>query len=120
MIKHIAFIAYPSNDVAATRAWYEDKLGLQFAGPYCEDGVEKYNEAHLGDGCFSLMASEWVGRAPGSAAGVFFEVDDIDGAMRALEEKGVTIDDVFDGPVCKSASFVDRDGNKVSIHEKKR
>ena len=58
MVKHIAFVAYPSNDVAGTRAWYEKMLGLQFAGPYSEDGVEKYNEVHLGDGCFSLMSAE--------------------------------------------------------------
>ena len=68
MIKDIAFTAYPSDDVAATRAWYERMLGLRFAGPYVEDGVEKYNEAHLAGGCFSLMASEWVGRSPGKVS----------------------------------------------------
>jgi hypothetical protein len=57
MIKSIAFVAYPSDDVAGTRAWYEGMLGLVFAGAYVEDGVEKYNEAHLGNGSFSLMAS---------------------------------------------------------------
>jgi hypothetical protein len=75
MVKHIAFTAYPSNDVAGTRRWYEETLGLVFAGAYVEDGVEKYNEAHLGDGCFSLMAAEWTHRAPGSASSVYFEVD---------------------------------------------
>ncbi|MGZ3498754.1 MAG: VOC family protein [Vulcanimicrobiaceae bacterium] len=53
MIKRIAFVAYPTDDVTRTRGWYEDKLGLSFAGPYEEDGVERYNEAHLGDGCFT-------------------------------------------------------------------
>ncbi len=40
IIKDIAFTAYPSNDVAGTRAWYEEYLGLEFAGPYVEDGLE--------------------------------------------------------------------------------
>jgi catechol 2,3-dioxygenase-like lactoylglutathione lyase family enzyme len=94
-------------------------LGLVFAGPCVEDGVEKYNEAHLATSCFSSMASEWVGRPPGAGAGAVFEVDDIDAAMRELRDKGVTIDDVLDGPVCKSASFVDPEDNKVTLHEAK-
>ncbi len=117
MVRGIAFTAYPSNNVAATRRWYEEKLGLQFAGPYVEDDVEKYNEAHLGSGCFSLMAAEWMSRAPGSASGVYFEVDDVEHMIASLQAKGVTIDDRFEGPVCKQASFCDPDGNKVNIHE---
>lgn len=118
MIKDIAFIAYPSRDVAATRAWYEDKLGMTFAGPYTEDGIEKYNEAHLGNGCFSLMASEWVGRAAGSAAGVVFEVDDIGTAVQRLRDKGVSVDDIEELPRCKQTSFSDPEGNKVTLHQK--
>jgi predicted enzyme related to lactoylglutathione lyase len=118
MVKDIAFTAYPSNDVARTRAWYEEYLGLTFAGPYHEQGVEKYNEAHLGNGCFSLMAAEWVGREPGSAAGVVFEVDDIESAVGSLRTKGVAVEDIHEGPVCKQTSFSDPEGNKVSIHQK--
>ena len=116
-VKDIAFTAYPSNNVAETRRWYEEKLGLRFAGPYVEDNVEKYNEAHFGAGCFSLMAAEWMSRPPGSASSVYFEVDDLDDVVRSLQEDGVTIEDRFDGPVCKQASFSDPDGNKVNIHQ---
>ncbi|MBD5657368.1 MAG: VOC family protein [Candidatus Eremiobacteraeota bacterium] len=117
MVKEIAFTAYPSNDVAGTRCWYEQKLGLQFAGPYVEDGVEKYNEVHLGNGCFSLMAAEWTSRAPGSASGSYFEVDNVDDTVASLQANGVTIDERFEGPVCKQASFCDPEGNKVTVHE---
>lgn len=119
MIKSIAYTAYPSDDVAATRAWYERVLGLTFAGPYTEQGVEKYNEAHIDDGCFSLMASEWVGREPGSAAGVFFEVDDIEATVDDLRAKGVAVEDIWDGPVCRQTSLCDPEGNKISLHQKK-
>jgi predicted enzyme related to lactoylglutathione lyase len=119
VIKDIAFIAYPSDDVARTRAWYEATLGLAFAGPYVEDGVEKYNEVHLGNGCFSLMASEWVGREPGSGAGIYFEVDDIQSMADGLRAKGITTDDIWDGPVCKQTSLRDPEGNKVSLHQSK-
>ena len=119
MIKDIAFIAYPSNDVAGTRAWYEEKLGLTFAGPYAENGIEKYNETHVGSGCFSLMASQWVGREPGSGAGVAFEVHDIEEAVRSLRDKDVIVEDIYEGPVCKQTSLCDPEGNRVFLHEKK-
>jgi catechol 2,3-dioxygenase-like lactoylglutathione lyase family enzyme len=118
-VKDLAFVAYPSDNVAGTRAWYENTLGLTFAGPYIEDGVEKYNEAHLATSCFSLMASEWVGRPPGAGAGAAFEVDDLDAAIRELRDKSITIDDVFDGPVCKQASIKDPEGNKVTLHQRR-
>ena len=65
------------------------------------------------------MASEWVGRKPGSAAGIAFEVADIEGTIRSLRAKGIMIDDIFDGPVCKQTSLTDPEGNKVTLHEKK-
>src|ERR1700722_4247066 len=70
MVKELAFTAYPCADVAATRAWYERHLGLTFMGPYVEDGMEKYNEAHIGSGCFSLMWNGWMDAAAGTGNGV--------------------------------------------------
>ena len=120
MIKDIAFTAYPSDNVAGTRAWYERVLGLTFAGPYIEDGVEKYNEAHLPNGCFSLMASQWVGREPGTAAGIAFEVDDLESAIRSLRDQGVIVGATHDGPVCRQTSLADPEGNKITLHQRKR
>ena len=65
------------------------------------------------------MSSEWVGREPGSAAAVVFEVDDIDEAMRSLRAKGVAVADVFDGPVCRQTWLADPEGNKVTLHQRK-
>lgn len=117
MIKDIAFTAYPSKDVAALRKWYEDTLGLQFSGPYVEEGVEKYNEAKVGNGYFSLIWHQWLEREPGSASGVVFEVDDIDGTIAGLRDKGVTAEEPYATPVCKLSSFQDPEGNKVGLHQ---
>ncbi len=117
MIKEIAFTAYPAKDVAGLRKWYEDKLGLKFSGPYEEEGVEKYNEANVGGGYFSVIWNEWVDRAPGSASGVVFEVDNIDDAAANLRGKGIEVEDVYDTPVCRITSFNDLEGNKVSLHQ---
>jgi predicted enzyme related to lactoylglutathione lyase len=117
MIKEIAFTAYPAGDVEKLRKWYEDKLGLKFSGAFAEDGVEMYNEAKVGDGYFSVMTSKWIERDPGSASGVVFEVDDIDKTVADLRGKGIKMDDPYETPVCKIASFDDLEGNKVSLHQ---
>jgi len=117
MIKEIAFTAYPAKDVAALRKWYEERLGLKFAGAYEEDGVERYNEANVGGAYFSIMWHDWMDRDPGSASGVVFEVDDIDAAVAELRKKGVEAEDPYATPVCKISSFNDPEGNKVSLHQ---
>jgi len=117
VIKEIAFTAYPAKDVTGLRKWYEDKLGLKFSGPYEEDGVEKYNEANVGGGYFSVLTQEWADREPGSASGIVFEVDDIDDTVKGLRAKGIEVEDPYATPVCKITSFSDIEGNKVSLHQ---
>ena len=114
----IAFTAYPCNDVAGTRAWYERTLGLRFAGPYVEDGIEKYNESHIGDGCFSLMSAEWFDGAKGT--GIVFEVASVDEALASLRAAGVEIFEEFEGPVCKQVTVRDPEGNRLTLHESTR
>jgi predicted enzyme related to lactoylglutathione lyase len=117
VIKEIAFTAYPAKDVAGLRKWYEDTLGLKFTGPFVEDGVEKYNEAQIGNGWFGVLWHEWVERDPGSASGIVFEVDDMDKTVSDIRAKGVEVEDPYDTPVCRIASLNDKEGNKVSLHQ---
>jgi predicted enzyme related to lactoylglutathione lyase len=117
MVKEIAFTAYPAKDVAGLRKWYEENLGLKFAAPFEEDGVEKYSEAKIGNGWFSVIWDQWVEREPGSASGVVFEVDNIDDTVADLRAKGIEVDDPYPTPVCKIASLEDLVGNKVSLHQ---
>lgn len=120
MIKEIAFTAYPCRDVKATREWYEEMLGLKFAGPYVEDGIEKYNEAHIGAGCFSLMSHEWLDNAAGRAVGITFEVDDLDKTVTTLRSKGVEVTEIVELPGCKQATLYDREGNRITLHQRTR
>ena len=117
MIKDIAFIAYPSAHVGTTREWYEKTLGIRFGTPYAEDGVEQYNEAHVGSGYFSLMTHVWMQREPGTGCGLVFEVDDLETAAKTLRASGVAVDDIYETPTCKIASFNDPEGNKVTLHQ---
>lgn len=117
MIKEIAFTSYPAKDVERLRDWYRDTLGLKFGGPYAEDGVLKYDEANVGNGYFSVMTTAWHEGAPGSAAGIVFEVADIEAAKRELDGRGVKTEDIYDTPVCRLFSVRDPEGNKISLHQ---
>lgn len=117
MIKNVAFTAYPCADVASVRAWYERHLGLQFMGPYNEGGVEKYNEAHIGSACFSLMWHEWMDAPAGTGNGVAFEVEDIERSVTDLRDEGVLVDAIYESPMCKSTSLRDPEGNRITLHE---
>ncbi len=115
MVKDIAFNAYPAKDVQALRTFYTDALGLKFSGPFEEEGVLKYDEAQVGNGWFSVMTRDWLEVSP--TAGVAFEVDDIDKTASDLRGKGVQIEDIYDTPVCRLTSFIDPEGNKVTLHQ---
>ncbi len=119
MIAEIAFTAYPCRNVESTRRWYEEMLGLTFAGPYSEDGIEKYNEAHIANGCFSLMSDEWLGGSAGTGVGVTFEVRDLDVAVAELGAKGIDVTNPFDGPFCRQATLRDPEGNRITLHQRK-
>jgi len=117
VIKNIAFSAYPAQNVAALRQWYESTLGITFGAPYMEEGVEQYNEADIGGGYFSLMNHNWMQQPAGSGAGVSFEVDDLDGRLAELKAKGVEADEPYVTPVCKLSTIRDAEGNKVILHQ---
>lgn len=118
MIKDIAFVAYPVADVAKTREWYEKYLGLSFSGPYEENGIEMYNEANVGNGCFSLMHHGWGDKPAGSAHGCAFEVDDLDATVARLRAAGLNVADPYQTPVCKMTNVKDPEGGTVTLHQR--
>lgn len=115
MVKDIAFSAYPAKDVRSLREFYSSALGLQFSGPFEQDGVLKYDEAQVGNGWFSVMTTEWAEIAP--SGGVTFEVDDIERTADELRGKDVQVEHIYDTPVCRLTSFYDPEGNKVTLHQ---
>lgn len=118
MIKDIAFVAYPSENVTATRAWYEQHLGLNFTGPYVEQGLEMYNEANIGAACFALMHPAFAQQPAGSGHGCAFEVDDLDATVAQLRDAGLAVNDIYQTPVCKISGLSDPDGNKITLHQR--
>lgn len=115
MVKDIAFTAYPAKDVPALREFYTSVLGLNFSGPFEEEGVLKYDEAKVGNSWFAVLTTDWADVHP--SGGVSFEVDDIDNMLETLKGRGIKVEEVYDTPVCRISGFSDPEGNRVTLHQ---
>ena len=116
MITEIAFVAIPVTDIARSRRFYENTLGLKpghtaMGGNWVEYEI---GAATIGLGC----APDWKPSADGTSTA--FEVADFDAAVARLQQNGITF---FMGPletpVCHMAVFADPDGNKLLLHKRK-
>jgi predicted enzyme related to lactoylglutathione lyase len=116
--------AIPASDFERAKAWYAEKLGLK---PEWEDqGGAWYQIEATG---FLLYASQFAGTNQATAAG--FTVDDIEGTVGELRERGVVFEE-YDFPGLKTedgvadlgselaAWFKDSEGNILAIFESPR
>ena len=114
----IAFTCYPATDLAASRKFYEELLGLKPASvhPMGDDGG--WIEYELGAHTFS------IGKAPGmnpSADGPScgLEAVDFDATIATLKAAGVTFRmEPFETGVCRMAMVLDPAGNMLIIHKR--
>jgi catechol 2,3-dioxygenase-like lactoylglutathione lyase family enzyme len=110
----------PCEDLARARAFYSEKLGLE---PITESPAGMFYETN-GGSRFFLFTSR--GRPNGSHTQIGFRVDDIEGTVRGLVDRGVAFETYefpgFDrdtkvattGDV-RSAWFKDSEGNLLGI-----
>lgn len=120
-IKDAAFTGYPSTDIARSRRFYGEILGLAEGAVFEHEGVVGWVEFSIPGGHTLAIASaneQWQPNANGG--GICFEVQDLDAAIAKLTEAGVTIVmPVQDFPVCRMALIADPDGNTIALHQKK-
>ena len=114
-LRGIDHVYYWTEDMERAVRFYRDVLGLELLRR------EGDSWAQFDGGAIRFALHGAVhGRpvSPGGATAVF-EVDDLDGARRALEERGVRFEDhVGEVPgYARFASFSDPDGNQVQIIE---
>ena len=111
------------KDLDRARKFYEDTLGLKETDDFGEGFMLK-----SGDTDITVYKSEFAGT--NKATALTFGVDDIDGEVRALKEKGIAFEhyqlegltpkgDIYEGEGMKTAWFKDPDGNILSLIEEK-
>jgi predicted enzyme related to lactoylglutathione lyase len=112
----VAFTAYTAHDLAVSRAFYENVLGLKPATVHQKDDGSGWIEYELGSHTFG------VGKSPDWSHGVScaLETKDFDGVIAALREAGTPFRmEPFETPVCHMALVSDPSGNKLMIHQRK-
>lgn len=115
----IAFTAYPANDLAESRAFYEGILGLvPSMVSELGEGVG-WVEYEIGA---QVLA---IGKAPGMNASADgpscgLECEDFDGTIAELKAAGVAfVMDPIETPVCHMGFVLDPSGNTIIIHKRK-
>jgi predicted enzyme related to lactoylglutathione lyase len=101
------------TDLATSLAFYRDTLGLVPAG-VSENGAE----FHFPDGTtYGLYQPAGGDVKPGFA--VMFKVGDAVAAVKRANDRGASIAEPFESPVCYMAFGHDPEGNSVILHQKK-
>ena len=109
------------KDLDRARRFYEETLGLKSFDDFGEGFMLKSGETK-----FSVYRSEFAGT--NKATALTFDVDDIDGEVRSLKDKGVAFEhydlegltangDIYEADQMKTAWFKDPDGNILSLLE---
>ncbi len=104
------------SDPARAIAFYRDVLGL---APTEIDPQGRGAEFALGDGStFGVWKPDWSDeRLPGSSG--MFAVADAHAAVARVRERGATISDPMETPVCFMAFGSDPEGHAYMIHQRK-
>lgn len=116
-IIEFAFIAYPATDLARSRAFYEDVLGLTAASS-ASNGDEFWVEYEMGPHTLGIGNEPFL-KPSGDGPHLVLEVDDFDKTIEHLRRHKVPFAlEPFDMPACRAAIVLDPDGNKLGIHKR--
>ncbi|ABL80486.1 MULTISPECIES: VOC family protein [unclassified Nocardioides] len=117
-------VMLPTKDAARAQEFYEDRLGLPFAGSNETTGETTFRLS----GGSQLVLRLLPDAAPSPNTAMSFEVDDIGAEIATLEGRGVafedydlpgfaTVDHILDQHGMKAAWFLDPDGNVLCLHQ---
>jgi len=113
-ITNVDAVGIPSTDTQRSRQFYVETLGLR-------PDERSWNEFWIGDTCFAIWEPERFGAEfhPMKNGLALLRVDDVAAARAELEAKGAEFTgETFDTGVCHMATFVDPDGNELTLHRR--
>jgi predicted enzyme related to lactoylglutathione lyase len=120
-IKEIAFFAYAVSDMAKARPFYEGVLGLKPNAEYNGSGNPNWVEYDIGNGTLGIGCAPGMWEPSPKGASAALEVDDFDQALALVKEKNLAVVmGPHDFPTCRMIVIADPDGNRITLHQRKR
>jgi predicted enzyme related to lactoylglutathione lyase len=113
-IERVDTVGVPSRDGKRSRQFYVETLGLR-------PDERSWNEFWIGETCFAIWYPEQFGGefGPQKNSIALLRVEDVEAARAELEAKGVEfVGETLDTGVCHMASFIDPDGNELTLHRR--
>ena len=113
-IERVDTVGVPSRDGKRSRQFYVETLGLR-------PDEHSWNEFWIGETCFAIWYPEQFGGEfePQKNSIALLRVEDVAATRAELEAKGVEFDgETFDTGVCHMATFLDPDGNLLTLHRR--
>jgi catechol 2,3-dioxygenase-like lactoylglutathione lyase family enzyme len=113
-IQKVDTVGVPSQDGKRSRRFYVETLGLR-------PDERSWNEFWIGETCFAIWYPEQFGGEfePQKNSIALLRVEDVEAARAELEAKGVEfVGETLDSGVCHMASFLDPDGNELTLHRR--
>ncbi len=119
-------LAMRCRDLAASMAFYQERLGFKLVRTFRDGGGNVFYMLRLGEFCLEMFQADepeaaellYGGIGPSHLA---FSVEDLDAAVAELAAAGVETGEIIDGsfyvPGLRLCFFNDPDGNRLEINE---
>jgi catechol 2,3-dioxygenase-like lactoylglutathione lyase family enzyme len=121
LVTGVDFVSVPTKDLAASREFYGNVLGLEASSVWQRPGQEPVGaEFETGTVTIALLDCDRLGIPfQPNKAPIALQVEDVAAARGELESHGVSFQgEIIDSGVCHQAIFEDPDGNVLDLHHR--
>jgi len=120
-INEIAFFAYAVSDMKKARPFYEGALGLKPNSEYDGSGNPNWVEYDIGTSTLGIGCAPGMWDPSPKGASAALEVDDFEQALAMVKAKNIpVVMGPHDFPSCRMIVIADPDGNRLTLHKRKR
>ncbi len=120
-INELAFFAYAVSDMKKARAFYEGVLGLKPNSEYDGSGNPNWVEYDIGTSTLGVGCAPGMWEPSTKGASAALEVDDFEQALETVKARNVPlVMGPHDFPSCRMVVIADPDGNRLTLHKRKR
>lgn len=116
-MKNITIISIPVTDQTRSKEFYM-QLGFQLLIEAPFGGGSNWVQLGLPGAETTITLTTWFDSMPaGCIRGLVVSTDDLDGEIKALNEKGIEVGEIDQTPWGRFAAVKDPDGNTISLHQ---